>query len=97
MLVWTGSALGRERRRRRCFWRAVGEWIWGCIVVVGGADWGVWFREGDLLLGRRGRGVALIVVFLGVEEVVGFLRDERRTAERAAARRRVVTGIVVVF
>lgn len=35
-------------------------------------------------------------LLIGQEEegMVDFLRDERRTAARAAARRRVVTGIV---
>ena len=63
-----------------------------------------------LALRRRGRGredVGLVVfVFVsvsvsvlvveeeGVVVVVCFLRDEGRTAERAAVRRRVVTGIV---
>ena len=64
-----------------------------------------------LALRRRGRGreevglVILVIVFVfvsvlvvegeGVLAVVGFLRDEGRTAERAAVRRRVVTGIVL--
>lgn len=79
--------------------------MWGRGVVVGGADWG-WGGRGELVGGlalrRRGRGreeVGLVILVLVVEEegvvvVVCFLRDEGRTAERAAVRRRVVTGIV---
>ena len=62
-----------------------------------------------LALRRRGRGreevglVIFVFVFVsvlvvegeGVLVVVDFLRDEGRTAERAAVRRRVVTGIVL--
>ena len=61
-----------------------------------------------LALRRRGRGreevglvILVLVLVLVVEEeegvvvVVCFLRDEGRTAERAAVRRRVVTGIVL--
>ena len=85
-------------------------WMGGRGVVVGGADWGWGGRGelvGGLALRRRGRGreevglvILVLVLVLVVEEeegvvvVVCFLRDEGRTAERAAVRRRVVTGIV---
>ena len=86
-------------------------WTGGRVVVVGGVEsgWGgrgelLWV----LALRRRGRGreevglvILVLVLVLVVEEeegvvvVVCFLRDEGRTAERAAVRRRVVTGIVL--
>ena len=49
-----------------------------------------------MVVGLVGVGVVVVAV-VGDGKVVGVLSDERRTAARAAARRRVVTGIFFWF
>jgi len=71
-------------------------WAVGVVVVGGRAGWGWWcWVEGGrrrVVVGLVGVGVVVVAV-VGDGKVVGVLSDERRTAARAAARRRVVTGI----